>query len=268
MAGPWYVDVAENPNIHRDAPPPPPIPAAGAPPPYALPPGVITFGRPDPPPPLAPAQAQPWPIPIALGAPPAPVMLGVPAPPPPPPLAAGVFCAGPPAYAPGGFLWGGPAPAPAPAPAPCAAPALPDAGLHSHVTFGPIPADQTNPVNLPGGLVSGVSHFFSDSYTILGWLKSGFRPWERNFAVMNIEWIQVDSNWKVDQLIKAMRENGDCEGWAVTECMERGNGVWERGTTFVHGSERSGQSLATVGWTMRRNRDDGTGALHVCLWRQ
>ncbi|ORX95354.1 hypothetical protein BCR34DRAFT_579352 [Clohesyomyces aquaticus] len=253
MAASCHVNVPKNPNIHRGAPPPPPIPAAPGPPPsFALPLGAILVRGPTPPHP-APRSAraqgpvpQPWAIPVAILPPP------------------GIFCGGPPpppAFLPGGFLWGGPAPAPPPAPA------ITDAGPLHATTFGPIPIAQSTPNALPGGKHPAVTHFFSDSYTILGWLKSDFQPWDRPFAAINMEWIQVDSGWKVDQLIRAMRENADCAGWAVTECIEQGNGVWERGTTFVHESVESGQSLQTVGWTGRRNREDGTGSLHICLWK-
>lgn len=44
----------------------------------------------------------------------------------------------------------------------------------------------------------------------------------------------------------------ECEGWAVTEVVETGDGGWAKGTTVKWGSEKAKGSLGGMGWGVKR----------------
>ncbi|KAF2007921.1 hypothetical protein P154DRAFT_584316 [Amniculicola lignicola CBS 123094] len=244
---PWYPNIGNNPNINR-GPPPPPVEED---PVFVLPQGVFFVGGP---PPLPVAVPIVTPRPTAPTPPPPPVWLVGAAPPPTPPNP-------PPPFAAPGWIWQSPPTFPG-APPPHPVPALPNNGLH----FGPVPGDQEDPTVYHGGHFNGVTQIQPDSCTIIMLLKNNIPPWLTVMEALDVEIFSVDSHFTVNRLIKSLRNNGDCDGWAVTECVEVGSGYWAKGQTFVSGTAQAGDTLTQVGWSKKRNRK-GEMPLHIWLHR-
>ncbi|KAF2268533.1 hypothetical protein CC78DRAFT_613235 [Lojkania enalia] len=235
---PWLRDVGDNPNINRNPPPPPtyrtcdrhnPCPVFDR-----LPPGAILINDEPrfygPPPEFAVPVRDPAPQ-YVVNPPPAPV--------PRVPQA-------PVAFAQTGYQWvGGAMPAaPVPPHPPCDG------------TFGAVPPPQTDPSVFPGGRLPGVTTFEAGEHTVFCWIKGVDPPWAQPGMPLTVEFVHVESNWTVDDLINKLNNNArDSFGCAITECLESGRGVWGQGTTFVYGTQQSHQKLWEVGWDKTRNRD-------------
>ena len=48
---------------------------------------------------------------------------------------------------------------------------------------------------------------------------------------------------------------GDNDRYGLTECVETGNGSWEKGSTYVLSQDRSRKTLAEVGWDETRGTE-------------
>ncbi|KAF2797707.1 hypothetical protein K505DRAFT_414863 [Melanomma pulvis-pyrius CBS 109.77] len=185
---------------------------------------------------------------------------------PPPPLGMGGMA--PPPFAPGNPLWAGggmgglgmgmggmygglfgeqPAP-----------------GVHDNGhNNGPVPPTQPDITVVSGGVPAGVTNVAAEEYTIVIRIKTHIEPWLQPMQPMVCESLNIDSSTSLNRLIQVCRENLECEGWAITECIELGNGLWEKGITFIYGTPTAiTGTLKGVGWTNARNRVGGQ-SLHI-----
>ncbi|KAF2807688.1 uncharacterized protein BDZ99DRAFT_62698 [Mytilinidion resinicola] len=246
------LNLGNNPHLitPEDFPPSmPPEAYFGAPAlPFPMPAAPMAFGPPlaigiaGPPLTFAPPPAtfgMPVPMPIQLGGPP-PMMA-------PPPMQFGPPMPQPPH---GGHIppaWvannlGGP---------PATIPNMPNEGSNLH---------------FPGGRQPGYNILFSKEYCSIHVFVMDNPPWadDANTNQAEVQKFHADCNWNVKQLMEALRPGQDCSAWAITEVVEKGDGKWARGSTFVYTSERAGFPLTVVGWTKNR-RDGDKGAVWVWM---
>ncbi|OCK83726.1 hypothetical protein K432DRAFT_379272 [Lepidopterella palustris CBS 459.81] len=116
----------------------------------------------------------------------------------------------------------------------------------------PASPGQYDPLQLPGGLHSGVNLLYGPEYTVIKRITGNKPPWEQasNF---NFEFndLKADCNWNIRQLINALRPNEDNAGWAVTQVLEMGHGKFIKGSTIPFDGDKGSQNLKDVGWTGR-----------------
>ncbi|KAH9861568.1 hypothetical protein J1614_011318 [Plenodomus biglobosus] len=325
---PWHVNVGNNPNINREAPPPP----IGAAPPVAYE---------QQPQPQQPAPIYGPPIPIGIGGPafglgafPAflpplglsmdPTMMGmmmgngplapiragnflpgahhgigfglhggagVPFPPPPPGVVAGVV----PAFAPAAPLWtsaGGLAfgnvPGGVGGMVPGMVPGMPmgmgmgmgmgGATMHNRAApmmhdgnLGfPAQPEQSDPTQIAGGIPPGVTLVESAEHSIAIFIKGNVCPWLSPGAQFQVEPMAFSSSTGLNRVIQVLNNNAapeECENLAVTECIELGNGFFEKGQTFKYNDAVSRVlTMKDAGWDNKRNRAGGD-SLHLWLHR-
>ncbi|CAD0043109.1 unnamed protein product [Aureobasidium pullulans] len=62
---------------------------------------------------------------------------------------------------------------------------------------------------------------------------------------------QVPTPITVNELVEQLlgREGDKCNGWALTEVQEKGDGEFEKGSCVEFGGDKAGGTLAAVGWT-------------------
>jgi hypothetical protein len=123
-------------------------------------------------------------------------------------------------------------------------------------TNGPVPPAQTDPTVKPGGDIPGHTVVQPAETTSIMRILTNAYPWEQAGAHLTVEPMQFDSGWTIGRVITAMRKpNKECQGWAITECIELGGGRWARGQTFVFGSHQASDlTLNMIGWGPARNR--------------
>lgn len=84
---------------------------------------------------------------------------------------------------------------------------------------------------------------------------------------MEVEILHGASTTSVNRLMEVANNNQDCEGFALSECHEMVNGIWEKGQTFTYNDAMSRVlTLKDAGWDNRRNRPGGQ-SLHAYLHR-
>jgi hypothetical protein len=212
---------------------------------------------------------------------------GMPFPPPPPgALAGGVV----PAFAPTAPLWapgiisggGGLAFGNMPAAA-VAGGGVPFGGLNllaPHQRPAPIAIDgnhggapqpaQGDPTTIPGGVPPGATHIESAEHTLWIQIKGTACPWLSPGASFVTEVFHIGSSTGLNRLIQVCADNAgadECENMAVTECIELGNGLWEKGQTFKYDDAVSRVlTMKDAGWDNKRNRAGGQ-SLHLWLHR-
>lgn len=126
---------------------------------------------------------------------------------------------------------------------------------------------QTDITQVPGGVPPGVTQVEGTQHTLVLHIKSPVFPWMNHGAPMEVEALQMSSSTGINRLIQVCRENQDCEGWAISECHEMVNGVWEKGQTFVYDDAMSKVlTVGDAGWDNKRNRPGGQ-SLHIHLHR-
>ena len=80
----------------------------------------------------------------------------------------------------------------------------------------------------------------------------------------------ISSSTGLNRLIQVCNNNAsaeECENMAITECIELGNGMWEKGQTFKYGDAVSRVlTMKDAGWDNKRNRTGGQ-SLHIWLHR-
>ncbi|PVI00117.1 hypothetical protein DM02DRAFT_614617 [Periconia macrospinosa] len=128
-----------------------------------------------------------------------------------------------------------------------------------------------------GGIPPGVTHVESSSHAIIHLLKAPpgldptypFYPWLNHGNPMEVEILHVSCSTGMNRMIQVCMPNvqDDCEGWAITECHEMVNGMWEKGQTFVYDEAMSRVlTIGDAGWDNKRNRPGGQ-SLHVFIHR-
>jgi hypothetical protein len=120
---------------------------------------------------------------------------------------------------------------------------------------------------IAGGVPPGVTMVESAEHTIALWIKGDVCPWLSPGAQFQMEAMGFASTTGLNRLIQVLndgRSNEECENVAITECIELGNGMWEKGQTFKYNDAVSRVlTMKDAGWDNTRNRAGGQ-SLH--LW--
>jgi hypothetical protein len=126
---------------------------------------------------------------------------------------------------------------------------------------------QQEVTQIAGGIPPGVTLIESAEHTIALWIKGNVCPWLSPGAQFQIECLGFASTTGLNRLIQVLndgRPDAECENMAITECIELGNGMWEKGQTFKYNDAVSRVlTMKDAGWDNTRNRAGGQ-SLH--LW--
>ncbi|KAF2134490.1 hypothetical protein P153DRAFT_362256 [Dothidotthia symphoricarpi CBS 119687] len=131
----------------------------------------------------------------------------------------------------------------------------------------PAQPEQGEITAIAGGVAPGITLVESAEHTIVVQVKGNVCPWLSPGAQFPVERFQMASTTGLNRLIQVCNNGApadDCENMAVTECIELGNGLWEKGQTFKYNDAVSRVlTLKDAGWDNKRNRQGGQ-SLH--LW--
>ncbi|KAF1848478.1 uncharacterized protein K460DRAFT_403759 [Cucurbitaria berberidis CBS 394.84] len=212
---------------------------------------------------------------------------GVPFPPPPPGTIAGVvppFAPAAPLWAPGGGLAFGNVPAMGVGGVYAGGMMAPMMGVGGMGAAAPMHArpapmvidgnmgfpaqpEQQEITQIAGGIPPGVALIEPNEHTIIIQIKGNVCPWLSPGAQFQVEPLAMASTTGLNRLIQICSNGAspeDCENMAVTECIELGNGLWEKGQTFKFNDAVSRVlTMKDAGWDNTRNRTNGN-SLH--LW--
>ncbi|EMD97273.1 hypothetical protein COCC4DRAFT_197757 [Bipolaris maydis ATCC 48331] len=126
---------------------------------------------------------------------------------------------------------------------------------------------QADVSQIAGGIPPGVMLVESAEHTIFMRITGNVCPWLSPGALFGIEQLAAASTTGLNRLIQICHDGApeeELEGAAVTECIELGNGLWEKGQTFRYNDAVSKVlTLKDAGWDNTRNRVGGN-SLH--LW--
>ncbi|KAL6710441.1 hypothetical protein ACN47E_008489 [Coniothyrium glycines] len=127
--------------------------------------------------------------------------------------------------------------------------------------------EQEEVTQIAGGIPAGVTLVESGEHTIFYHIKGNVCPWLSPGSQFQMEAMAIGSTTGLNRLIKVLNNNApddDNENMAVTECIELGNGLWEKGQTFKYNDAVSRVlTMKDAGWDNKRNRNGGQ-SLH--LW--
>jgi len=215
---------------------------------------------------------------------------GMPIPPPPPGAIAGVvppFAPAVPLWAPGGALGFGNVPVVGGG---VMAPAMVGVGVGVGMGMGagapmhhrpapmlhdgnlgfPAQPEQGDATQIAGGIPAGVTLVESAEHTIVIFIKGNVCPWLSPGAQFQVEPMAFGSGTGLNRLMQVLNNNAaaeECENLAVTECIELGNGFFEKGQTFKYNDAVSRVlTMKDAGWDNKRNRTGGD-SLHLWLHR-
>ncbi|KAM0718047.1 hypothetical protein Q7P37_006379 [Cladosporium fusiforme] len=152
-----------------------------------------------------------------------------------------------------------PAYQPAPAPAPASSKKSTSSKKEAPKAAPPPPASEHHSAknaNAPPKLRDGMNYMFPAEHTKLHIFNKSSRVWEDKYKgkTMDFKIFTVSTNFTPGMVIENVisKKGDDAKGWAVTEVVERGDGMWSKGTTIEYGSDKAGGSLSTMGWTGKR----------------
>jgi hypothetical protein len=143
----------------------------------------------------------------------------------------------------------------------------PAAAFHDGNFGHPAQPEQQDVTQIAGGIPPGVTLVESAEHTIFIRITGNVCPWLSPGAQFMMEQLALASTTGLNRVIQVV--NGglpadDLENHAVTECIELGNGMWEKGQTFKYNDAVSRVlTMKDAGWDNTRNRTNGQ-SLH--LW--
>lgn len=130
--------------------------------------------------------------------------------------------------------------------------------------------EQQDMTQVPGGVPPGVTHVEASEHTLFIQLKGNVCPWLSPGAQFVTEMFNISSSTGLNRLVQVCNNNASaekCENMAITECIELGNGMWEKGQTFKYGDAVARVlTMKDAGWDNKRNRTGGQ-SLHIWLHR-
>lgn len=136
-------------------------------------------------------------------------------------------------------------------------------GIHGH----PAQPEQQDVGQIAGGIPAGVMLVESAEHTIFYRITGNICPWLSPGTQLGIEQLAAASTTGLNRLIQICNDGtpaDELENCAVTECIELGNGMWEKGQTFKYNDAVSRVlTMKDAGWDNTRNRQNGN-SLH--LW--
>ncbi|THZ21622.1 hypothetical protein D6C89_06520 [Aureobasidium pullulans] len=106
-------------------------------------------------------------------------------------------------------------------------------------------------ITLPTPPLPGMKYIYPKHSTCLHVIpkqKVWEAPCTKNFTCKTF---QVPTPITVNELVEQLlgREGDKCNGWALTEVQEKGDGEFEKGSCVEFGGDKAGGTLAAVGWT-------------------
>ncbi|KAI4688490.1 hypothetical protein J4E81_008087 [Alternaria sp. BMP 2799] len=136
-------------------------------------------------------------------------------------------------------------------------------GNHGH----PNQPAQQDVGQIAGGIPPGVMLVESAEHTIFYRITGNLCPWLSPGSQLPLEPLAAASTTGLNRLIQICNggtPEDELEHCAVTECIELGNGLWEKGQTFKYNDAVSRVlTMKDAGWDNTRNRGNGN-SLH--LW--
>lgn len=130
--------------------------------------------------------------------------------------------------------------------------------------------EQVDVTQIAGGVPPGATHVEAAEHTLFVLIKGNVCPWLSPGAQFVTEMFNISSSTGLNRLIQVCNNNAspdDCENMAITECIELGNGMWEKGQTFKYNDAVSRVlTMGDAGWNNKRNRTGGQ-SLHLWLHR-
>lgn len=130
--------------------------------------------------------------------------------------------------------------------------------------------EQQDVTQIPGGIPPGVTHVEASEHSLFIQIKGNVCPWLSPGAAFVTEMFNISSSTGLNRLIQVCNNNAsadECENMAITECIELGNGMWEKGQTFKYGDAVARVlTMKDAGWDNKRNRTGGQ-SLHIWLHR-
>jgi hypothetical protein len=134
--------------------------------------------------------------------------------------------------------------------------------------FGyPNQPEQQDPSQIAGGIPEGVMLIESAEHTIFMRIQGNICPWLSPGAALQVEALAAASTTGLNRLIQICNDcppADELENMAITECIELGSGLWEKGQTFKYNDTVSRVlTMKDAGWDNTRNRASGQ-TLH--LW--
>ncbi len=146
--------------------------------------------------------------------------------------------------------------------------ARPAPALHDGNAGFPAQPAQEEITQIAGGIPPGVALVESAEHTIIIHIKGNACPWLSPGASFQVEPLALASGTGLNRLIQVcnggITGDEECENTAVTECIELGNGLWEKGQTFRYNDAVSRVlTMKDAGWDNTRNR---TGGQSLHLW--
>jgi hypothetical protein len=126
---------------------------------------------------------------------------------------------------------------------------------------------QQDVTQIAGGIPPGVALVESAEHTLAIWIQGNVCPWLSPGAQFHIQPLCFASTTGLNRVIQVLNDGkpaDECENMAITECIELGNGMWEKGQTFKYNDAVSRVlTMKDAGWDNTRNRTNGQ-SLH--LW--
>ena len=92
-----------------------------------------------------------------------------------------------------------------------------------------------------------------EAHTLIHFFLDEVKPWESPGGSYTWAAFTVPTMMTVKQLIRQLgRRNSNVELDGISECIELGDGVWLRGSSFKLGDSNADQTLEALGWTEAR----------------
>ena len=126
---------------------------------------------------------------------------------------------------------------------------------------------QNDFTEMPGGIPCGATHVEPETHTLFYQIKGNVCPWLSPGAQFVTELFHIACPTGLNRMIQVCNNNAspeECENTAITECLELGNGMWEKGQTFKY-NDAVCRVLTNkdAGWDHTRNREGGQS---LYLW--
>ncbi|KAK4545155.1 hypothetical protein LTR36_003706 [Oleoguttula mirabilis] len=109
----------------------------------------------------------------------------------------------------------------------------------------------------PPPLMPGSNYMFPMEHTKMHIFQKACKVWESKYKDEQLKFkiFYVDTQSSVKSVIERTLGSSDvdmCNGWAISEVMEHGEGVWIKGTTFEYTNDRANGILASMSWDAKR----------------
>ncbi|MCJ1338916.1 hypothetical protein MMC09_004205 [Bachmanniomyces sp. S44760] len=113
--------------------------------------------------------------------------------------------------------------------------------------------------------IEGKSYLFPGKHTTIHFVLDGFQPWKAPHRQFSFSAHEVPTLMTIDELIRQLGISEDrAEKRGIAELIEKGDGIWQQGGSFLLGEKRSSQTLGSLGWNESRGKE--RKPTWVCLY--